>query len=461
MHVPGSLLYAWGQAHQTHEFCPFPISGGQLLANERQPSGREEGDSTKCRAASPRLIKMHRVASSLFFGALSIGRLGPAHAFTTSPCPPEFSSRSGRDDITSRATAAALVDGLDENVDIIKSLEEGLADPSDPAARSATSDESPPQCADIARDLDGEPLSPEYLSTVLGVRVDSYECPESDAFRGLMSNGCRIRTQPGGDTAFYKRIEFASLKHARDKLKVAPEKLKRDVKSYEVVTSFLSSRACQEVIDGADVHIPKCLDVNMMPNHEDPIRSQFSIMLEDFSVEKGWTQRWLLDDEDEVKASLGMFARLHAFFWQGSSFWENGEAADEFERGVWPSAGYSQPKLQSPDQWKEVARGWEEHKLQCKSDLEHTSYWSNLGDRLQESVAEQVGHLAHPFANETLRVEYSKYRTFTHGDPKQSNVSLGGFVFILEADLINGVAAFLSGRRRRFASRVDRFSVGR
>ncbi|EJK58339.1 hypothetical protein THAOC_21549 [Thalassiosira oceanica] len=364
---------------------------------------------------------MHRVAS-LFFGVSSIGRLGSAHAFTAAPrdpClssrldgseSPEFSSRSSRNDIVGRATAAALVAGLDENVEIVKSLEGGLGDPTGPS-----------QCVDIARDLDGEPLSPEYLSTVLGVRVDSYECPESEAFRGLMSNGCRIRTS-AGDTAFYKRIEFASLKHARDKLKMAPGKLKRDVKSYEVVTSFLSSRACQAVIDGADVHIPRCLDVNMRPDHEDPIRSQFSIMLEDFSVEKGWTQRWLLDSEDEVKASLGMFARLHAFFWQGSSFWENGEAADEFERGVWPSAGYSQPTLQSPDQWKEVAKGWAKHKLQCRSDLEQTSYWSNLGERLQESVAEEVGHLAHPFANEALREEYSKFRTFTHGDPKQSNL---------------------------------------
>ena len=366
----------------------------------------------------------HRVAS-LFFGVSSISRLGPAHAFTAAPRDPCLSSRlDGPEspEFSSRCRATATVNELDENVEIIKSLAEvaGVS-----------------QCADIARDLDGEPLSPEYLSTVLGVQVDSYACPESEAFRGLMSNGCRIRTYPGGDTAFYKRIEFASLKHARDKLKMAPGKLKRDVKSYEVVTSFLSSRACQAVIDGADVHIPKCLDVNMKPNHEDPIKSQFSIMLEDFSVEKGWTQRWLLDSEDEVKASLGMFARLHAFFWKGSSFWEDEEAADEFERGVWPSAGYSQPTLQSPDQWKEVTKGWAKHKLQCKSELEQTSYWNNLGERLQESVAEEVGHLAHPFANEALSKEYSEYRTFTHGDPKQSNVSLSGSVCTQEVDLTN------------------------
>ncbi|EJK53135.1 hypothetical protein THAOC_27486, partial [Thalassiosira oceanica] len=112
---------------------------------------------------------MHRVAS-LFFGVSSIGRLGPVHAFTAAPrdpClssrldgpeSPEFSSRSSRNDIIGRATAAALVAGLDENVEIVKSLE----------GRSATSDEPPSQCLDIARDLDGEPLSPGYLSTVLG-----------------------------------------------------------------------------------------------------------------------------------------------------------------------------------------------------------------------------------------------------------------------------------------------------
>ena len=48
-------------------------------------------------------------------------------------------------------------------------------------------------------------------------------------------------------------------------------------------------------------------------------------------------------------------------------------------------------------------------------------YWDNLGERL-ESVAEECGRLAHPFAVDELLDGYEKFRTFTHGDPKQANL---------------------------------------
>jgi len=278
------------------------------------------------------------------------------------------------------------------------------------------------QCVDITRDLDGYPLTNEYFAQKMGVADSAtYTCPEKEAVRGLMSNGCRIHLQPSGDSAFYKRIVFEHLDHARAKMKTAPHKLVRDVKSYKVETSFLASKACTQVITKAGLKIPKCYDANLMPNDSNPIESKFSVLLEDFAPSDGWSQRWLLQSDAEAKATLTVLAKMHAFFWHGSSFWEDGDAAGELEEGVWESASYVQPKLQTLNQCKDVAKGWATSKLKCRKELESKDYWDNLGERL-ESVAEENGRLAHPFAVDAISKSYEKYRTFTHGDPKQANL---------------------------------------
>ena len=162
------------------------------------------------------------------------------------------------------------------------------------------------------------------------------------------------------------------------------------------------------------MRIPKCYDAKLLPNDEHPIESKFSLLLEDFAPSDGWSQRWLLQSEDEVKATLTTFAKLHAYFWKGSNFYKDTEAATELEDGVWESASYVQPKLQTLNQCKDVAKGWASSKLKCQEELESFDYWDNLGERL-ESVAEENGRLAHPFAIDELKDEYKRYRTFTHG----------------------------------------------
>ncbi|KAL7491265.1 hypothetical protein ACHAWT_000664, partial [Skeletonema menzelii] len=279
------------------------------------------------------------------------------------------------------------------------------------------------QCVDIVRDLQGYPLSVEYFADKLNVPdAKSYSCPENEAVRGLMSNACRIHLSPSGTTAFYKRVIFENLSHAQEKLKSAPHKLVRDVNSYKVETSFLSSKACKAVIETAGLHIPKCYDANLEPNDANPIESKFSVLLEDFSPSDGWSQRWLLEDENEIYATLTTFAKLHAFFWHGSSFWNDQEAAKELESGVWESASYVQPKLQTLNQCRNVAKGWATSKLKCEKELSSFEFWDNLGTRL-EITAEDNGRQAHPFAEEgSLSDEYKQYRTFVHGDPKQANL---------------------------------------
>jgi thiamine kinase-like enzyme len=284
----------------------------------------------------------------------------------------------------------------------------------------------PEQLLDIIRDLDGRPLSKEYFAEKMGIpiaTVESYTCPGEDAFRGLMSNACRVRLVPGGETAFYKHIVFETLGHAQEKLNKAPHKLVRDSQSYQVVASFLLSKACQTMTEQTGVQIPKCYDAQLEPNHENPMESKFSFLFEDFSPADGWYQEWLLDDAESCEAALSTFAKIHAYFWTGSDFWKDTEAAEELEEGVWKSGSYVQPKAQGADQWKKVAAEWTSKRMKFETELSSFDYWDNLGERL-ESVAEECGHVAHPFADDhsALFEEYRKYRTFTHGDPKQANL---------------------------------------
>mmetsp|Transcript_1488 Transcript_1488/g.2310 ORF Transcript_1488/g.2310 Transcript_1488/m.2310 type:complete len:518 (+) Transcript_1488:183-1736(+) len=308
--------------------------------------------------------------------------------------------------LTEGDTAIIISDLLKQEEDILRNFEEEST------------------VLDIIQDVEGNPLSPQYLAKKMGIHTNdaqSYRCPEQGGFRGLMSNGCRVQLLPGGQTAFYKRIAFNELGHCQEKLKTAPHKLKRDMKSYKVVADFLASQARSDLQDKTGVIIPKCYDAEIRRNFANPMKSKFSFLLEDLTPWDGWHQRWLLDDLEECKAALSAYAKIHAFFWNGSTFYDNKDAAQELEAAVWKSGSYVQPEAQNWNQCKIVAEEWSKKRLRFKKELSCFDYWDNLGERL-ESVAEECGHLAHPFADDTLSEQYKKYRTFTHGDPKQANM---------------------------------------
>ena len=252
--------------------------------------------------------------------------------------------------------------------------------------------------------------------------VESYSCANGEnAHLGLMSNGARIQLHPGGETAFYKHIDLKQLDHAWEKLQHAPHKLIRDTKSYLVEASFRSSAGCKEMVERTGVVISKCYDAQLSPDFDNPMESKFAFLLEDFAPSDGWYQRWLVQDGDECKAVLSSMAKIHAFFWEGSSFWKNEDAAKEFEGGVWKSGSYVQPKAHNVDQWKKVATEWEKKRTKVERQLSSKDYWDNLGERLR-SIAGECGRLAHPFADKVLSKSYRKYRTFTHGDAKSANI---------------------------------------
>ena len=277
----------------------------------------------------------------------------------------------------------------------------------------------------IVRDLDGNPLSTDYFAEHMGIsNVETYSCPEDDAFRGFMSNACRVKLLPGGDSTFYKCIVFKDLGHAWEKMRTAPFKLARDSKSYEVVANLLKSKACQQMVDKTSVKFPQCYHSKLEPNELEPIESKFSFLMEDLNPSDGWYQKWLLDTREHCEASLTAYAKIHAFFWHGSSFWDDPDAAKELEASVWKSGSYVQPHAQNPDQCEVIAKEWTLKRMKFENTkLSTLDFWDNLGERLQR-VAHECGRHAHPFADEdkSFSSTYQQYRTFTHGDPKQANI---------------------------------------
>jgi thiamine kinase-like enzyme len=276
----------------------------------------------------------------------------------------------------------------------------------------------------ILLDLNGLPLTKDYLAEKMGIdptKVESYKCHQT--FRGFMSDGCRVELLPSKQTAFYKRVVFQDLKHCHTKQQKAPFKLVRDVQSHHVVASWLSSKACRQLCDTTQVHIPLVYDAQEEPNLQNPIESKFSLLLEDLSPKKGWYQTWLLSELEECHAALSAYAKIHAFFWHGSSFWRRNDqtVTEEFEAALWPSGSYVQPKAQDKDQCEKVASEWSVKRTKLEKEMSQLTFWDDLGSRL-ETVVQECGRLAHPFADSSLLESFQQFRTWTHGDPKQANL---------------------------------------
>ncbi len=311
------------------------------------------------------------------------------------------------------------------------------------------------QAVDVARDLRGAPLSRAWLSRSLlaaasgGPRLAGYSAPESGGVRGLMSEACRLvlawegeigegkgEGEGGGvpappSSAYYKRIVMGDLEHVRLKARTAPMKIARDVRSYEVEVGFLGSAACRE-LGAAGVPVPRAFAACLEPCAGDLIESRFSVLLEDFSPEDGWSQGLFVTPE-QAPTALAALARMHAFFWEGSAFWRRGGSpAMELEAAVWPSGAYWQPDMQPPEQMDEVASKWARHRVAFAPAHE------GLGARLQ-AVAREVGAEAHPFGSTGGGA--AGMRTLIHGDPKAANLFFrerpGGSDGELEVGLID------------------------
>ena len=160
----------------------------------------------------------------------------------------------------------------------------------------------------------------------------------------------------------------------------------------------------------------------------DPIESRFAILLEDFAPSQNWRQHRLLS-EPAIKATLRAFAKLHGFFWRGSSFWQRGgPAAEQLEDSVWRSGSYWQPSMQPPEQLDQVASAWDRHREAFGPAFSEAKELAgidltSLGVRLQR-VVHRAGQSAHPFNDPESSEKYSSWRTLIHGDAKSANIFL-------------------------------------
>ena len=324
-----------------------------------------------------------------------------------------------------------------------------------------------PQASDIARDVNGEPLDLVSLSMAVGARVVSYRSPESESVRYLMSEAVRLyldlaptnNSEGGEDDAcdvstlsttttsvFYKRAVMRELPHVQLKADTAPLKLARDVRSYQVECGFLASKACTSLLDNANIYLPHPLRSELVVVEGSPMDTRFSTMLEDFSPNKGWMQKGILTEKEEVVCCVRSVARWHAFFWNGRVGKEHdpgSEVAEELDKAVWDSGCYWSPQKQGRSLTGKIAAKWEEHRfavvfgdavLNGEGAITDPEELRTLGERLQNGAMERADavHLSDGFQgvegadpNNLLQSTRSRdhpQRTLIHGDLKAANM---------------------------------------
>lgn len=329
--------------------------------------------------------------------------------------------------------------------------------------------------ADVARDLDGEPLTATWLSTAIAGapgRIAAYAAPEATAVRYLMSDAVRlvltpaegVHAEPMPASVFYKRVVMADLAHVRLKAASAPFKLARHMRSYAVEAAFLSSAAPDVLERRGGVRLSRPYHVATTAGGGGSARGEggsappaasaaaasaaaaaamatsgaplplndcrWGLLLADFSPADGWAQAGLLD-APQLKGVLTLLARVHGFFWvspspDGSAS-NGGTGGDDHSHGlgglVWEQGTYWAPGRQSPVTPASLADAWSA--TVARFDSAGESLWAAVppGTPLKpDAYGEALGGVA---AQVAAAVHGGRgARCLLHGDAKAANFFL-------------------------------------
>ena len=288
----------------------------------------------------------------------------------------------------------------------------------------------------------GSPLTPSVVRSLL---VNSFpglpaikSLTVSDRYAYLMSTAARVNIdyegeeagEPFPNSAFFKRMVPGELEHLRMKLKSSPNKLARDVKSYNVEVSFLSSKACQafkrDAMEAGGPMTPDVYSAEVMPDEEDPINSKFSILMSDFASDK-WDHRGQLR-RSEILRVLGAIGTFHGYFWNGrvGELPAASAPAADLRRDVWDRGCYWSPDRQG-DYLNDLEGIWERNEywkwiLTGSDGDSYAGKVRSMGSRLARCASE-AARSTHRQNDEGQFMD-DPHRTLIHGDLKAANLFL-------------------------------------
>ncbi|PXF40399.1 hypothetical protein BWQ96_09891 [Gracilariopsis chorda] len=281
------------------------------------------------------------------------------------------------------------------------------------------------QATDVAVDLDGNVITREWLSAVMGKEVESFTAPESSAVRYLMSYACRVafKYKASGcepQSVFLKRVVMDELEHVRYKMKTAAHKLIRDVCSYKVEGGFLNTGASKCFgTERTRIVRPYYIECRAAGKDVPAMYSGFLCMLEDFASRDGWYQTGKLK-MDETMSALDALASFHAFFWNARYM----DGYEELNKSVWQQATYWLPSRQAGDSFEKIERCWKEHRRNfgkafdaIEFDEDGVVNAENFGAVL-ERFARGSAEIVHGYGTHEEHCE----RTLIHGDSKAANL---------------------------------------